>query len=81
MPLPMVSSSPPVADTLTTYPAVTKQAAGVIDDIPTNVISTQFSDKIVITIVQEGRLGQWVPFIILFAYLYTPDTLFRSKYH
>ena len=42
------------------YPAITKQAAGIIDNIHTDVTCTTFSDKIMITITQNGRLAQWV---------------------
>lgn len=42
------------------YPAITKQAAGMIDGILTDVTTTTFSDKIMITIIQDGRLAQWV---------------------
>ncbi|KAI4240004.1 MAG: hypothetical protein LQ352_007740 [Teloschistes flavicans] len=42
------------------YPATTKQAAGHIDGILTDVTSTIFSDKILVTITQGGRLAQWI---------------------
>ncbi|KAL8895555.1 MAG: hypothetical protein Q9207_008123 [Kuettlingeria erythrocarpa] len=42
------------------YPAPTKQAAGHIDGILTDVTCTSFSDKILITITQAGRLAQWI---------------------
>ncbi len=63
MPLPMAPPSPQIDNTLSTYPAITKQTAGFVDGIPTDVASTQFSDKIMITISQEGRLAQWVPLV------------------
>ncbi|KAI4271751.1 MAG: hypothetical protein LQ337_005778 [Flavoplaca oasis] len=44
----------------TSYPATTKQAAGYIHGILTDVMSTSFSDKIMITITQKGRLAQWI---------------------
>ncbi|MCJ1276943.1 hypothetical protein MMC21_004751 [Puttea exsequens] len=43
-----------------TYPAVTKQAAGIVGGTLTNVISTSFSDRIMIAITQAGRLAQWI---------------------
>lgn len=43
-----------------TYPAVTKQAAGSVDGVLTNVTSIMFADKIMVTITQGGRLAQWV---------------------
>ncbi len=43
------------------YPAQTKQAAGHVDGIPTDVMVITFSDKIMVTVIQAGRLAQWVP--------------------
>jgi hypothetical protein len=42
------------------FPAETKQARGDINGLTTEVTSIFFSDKIMITITQEGRLAQWV---------------------
>ena len=42
------------------YPAQTKQAAAEINCIKTDVTKMSFSDKIMITITQDGRLAQWV---------------------
>lgn len=42
------------------YPAQTKQAAGQVDGIPTDVMVITFSDKIMVTVTQAGRLAQWV---------------------
>lgn len=42
------------------FPAVTKQVAGVVNGIQTDVTCVQFSDKILVTISQNGRLGHWV---------------------
>ena len=42
------------------YPAQTKQAAGQVDGVPTDVMVISFSDKIMVTITQAGRLAQWV---------------------
>ena len=60
MPLPMATSSTPPPVPSSDYPAVTKQAAGIVDGKATDIISTQFTDKIMITITQDGRLVQWV---------------------
>ncbi|KAL8872748.1 MAG: hypothetical protein Q9174_001670 [Haloplaca sp. 1 TL-2023] len=62
MPLPMDPHTPPAAAAAptTSYPATTKQARGHIDGVLTDVSSTAFSDKILITIVQDGRLAQWI---------------------
>ncbi|KAL9137110.1 MAG: hypothetical protein Q9175_001679 [Cornicularia normoerica] len=60
MPLPMAPDSSQVLGISSSYPAITKQAAGTIDDIHTDVTSTAFSDKILITITQGGRLAQWI---------------------
>ncbi|KAI4187764.1 MAG: hypothetical protein L6R41_002610 [Letrouitia leprolyta] len=51
--------SPPVLPPAS-YPATTKQAAGYIDSVLTDVTSTSFSDKIMVTITQNGRLAQWI---------------------
>ena len=42
------------------FPAPAREASGLVNGIPTEVTSTSFSDKILITISQEGRLSQWV---------------------
>ncbi|KAL9008177.1 MAG: hypothetical protein Q9173_006670 [Seirophora scorigena] len=54
--MPSPASSPP---SNTSYPAPTKQAAGHIDGLLTDVTCTSFSDKILLTVTQEGRLAQW----------------------
>ena len=60
MPLSMPMDSPPVQSTDAQYPATTKQAAAIIDSIHTIVTCTNFKDKILVTITQDGRLAQWV---------------------
>ena len=42
------------------YPAKTKQAAGMVNGVLTDVMSVSFADKIMVTVTQEGRLAQWV---------------------
>ncbi|PYH48208.1 proteasome assembly chaperone 3 [Aspergillus saccharolyticus JOP 1030-1] len=42
------------------FPAVTKQTAGIINGIPTDVMLVKFSDRIMVTISQKGRLGHWL---------------------
>ena len=42
------------------YPAHTKQAAEEINGILTEVMIVSFSDRIMVSISQEGRLAQWV---------------------
>jgi hypothetical protein len=42
------------------YPAQTKQASTQINGVATEVMSIFFSDRIMISISQEGRLAQWV---------------------
>ena len=44
-----------------TFPAPSKTAEGTVGGIPTTATSTSFSDKILITLSQDGRLAQWVP--------------------
>jgi len=42
------------------YPARTKQAAGIVNAVHTEVMSVSFADKLMVTIIQGGRLAQWV---------------------
>ncbi|CZT05497.1 hypothetical protein WAI453_004979 [Rhynchosporium graminicola] len=42
------------------FPAATKHAAGLVNGQETDVSSIYFSDKIMITVSQEGRLSQWI---------------------
>ena len=60
MPLQIPQVSPPMPPSNNQYPATTKQAAAMIDGLHTNATSTLFSDKIMMTITQDGRLAQWV---------------------
>jgi len=48
------------SSTETPYPAQTKQASSQINGVATEVMSISFSDRIMISISQEGRLAQWV---------------------
>jgi len=45
----------------TPFPAASKHASALVNSIHTEASSTYFSDKILITISQAGRLSQWVP--------------------
>lgn len=57
----MATDAPAVLDAIpSNYPAVTKQTAGLIEGVPTEITSIQFADKIMVTITQGGRLAQWV---------------------
>ena len=56
----MVTVSRTPDSALANYPAITKQAAAIVDGIPTEVTSMLFADKIMVTITQEGRLAHWV---------------------
>ncbi|KAF4931268.1 hypothetical protein CGCVW01_v000496 [Colletotrichum viniferum] len=42
------------------FPARSKQETGTVNGVPTEVSSMAFSDKIMITISQEGKLSQWI---------------------
>ncbi|CCC10073.1 hypothetical protein SMACR_02652 [Sordaria macrospora] len=42
------------------FPAPSKQAKGLVNGVETEVSSMNFSDKIMVTISQDGRLAQWV---------------------
>jgi len=48
------------------FPAATKHAAGLVNGTETDVFSVYFSDKIMITISQGGRLSQWVRLFMIF---------------
>ena len=60
MPVPMATDFSQVPNMQATYPAITKQSAGTIEGILTDVTSITFSDKIMVTVTQNGRLAQWV---------------------
>ncbi|KAK8101192.1 uncharacterized protein PG998_007401 [Apiospora kogelbergensis] len=42
------------------FPAPSKQANGLIDGVETEAMVMHFSDKIMVTLSQEGRLSQWI---------------------
>ncbi|KAI1342069.1 hypothetical protein F5Y15DRAFT_331678 [Xylariaceae sp. FL0016] len=42
------------------FPAQSKQAVGHIDGVATEASSLFFSDKILVTLSQQGRLSQWI---------------------
>lgn len=42
------------------FPAPSKEVVGQVDGIETQATSTFFSDKIMVTLSQEGRVSQWV---------------------
>jgi proteasome assembly chaperone 3 len=42
------------------FPVQSKQVAGSINGVPYDLSSMYFSDKIIVTISQDGRLSQWV---------------------
>ena len=42
------------------FPAPSKHATGLVNGVETEVSSINFSDKIMVTISQDGRLAQWV---------------------
>lgn len=46
------------------FPAATRQVAGLVDGVKTDVMVMSFSDKIMVTISQQGRLAHWVGLII-----------------
>ncbi|KAJ9622284.1 hypothetical protein H2203_006502 [Taxawa tesnikishii (nom. ined.)] len=49
-----------VAPIPTPFPARTRTASAVIASIPTTVTSISFSDKLMLTISQSGRLNHWI---------------------
>ncbi|KAM0435382.1 hypothetical protein ACHAPT_003476 [Fusarium lateritium] len=42
------------------FPSKSREASGLVNGVATEVTSTSFSDKILLTISQEGRLSQWI---------------------
>ncbi|KAL2007322.1 hypothetical protein VTN00DRAFT_8760 [Thermoascus crustaceus] len=42
------------------FPAATTRAAGIVNGVKTDVMSVSFSDKILVTISQKGRLAHWL---------------------
>jgi hypothetical protein len=42
------------------FPAPTRQLAGEINGVKTDIMHMSFADKVMITITQNGRLSQWV---------------------
>ncbi|KAI1623203.1 hypothetical protein EDD37DRAFT_461595 [Exophiala viscosa] len=62
MGLPQDYGPPDMDETTVTvpFPAPTKQVAGEINGVKTDVMYMSFSDKIMITITQNGKLSQWV---------------------
>lgn len=47
------------------FPVPSRHASGLVNGVATEVTSLSFSDKILVTISQEGRLSQWVSCIDL----------------
>ncbi|KAL4941457.1 hypothetical protein BDV06DRAFT_236056 [Aspergillus oleicola] len=42
------------------FPAATKRVSGEVNGVHTDVTTIKFSDKILVTISQKGRLGHWL---------------------
>ncbi|KAL7918596.1 hypothetical protein ACQKWADRAFT_303727 [Trichoderma austrokoningii] len=42
------------------FPARSRSASGLVNGVATEVTLLEFSDKIMITVSQEGRLAQWI---------------------
>ncbi|KOS19522.1 hypothetical protein ESCO_000649 [Escovopsis weberi] len=42
------------------FPAKIRTASGLVNGIATEATSTYFSDKILVTVSQKGRLSQWI---------------------
>jgi len=62
------------------FPASTKHAAGLVNGQETDVSSIYFSDKIMITISQAGRLSQWVGVSLFYNGIRADSMLYRYKY-
>jgi len=62
------------------FPAPSRREVGLVDGIETEVTKTSFSDKIMITLSQGGRLAQWVSAWVWFYHLqFDSDIVSRSK--
>jgi proteasome assembly chaperone 3 len=48
------------------FPSRSRELSGLVNGVATKITSTSFTDKILLTISQEGRLSQWV---IKYSYL------------
>jgi hypothetical protein len=66
LPEDMASKSPEGMAMEVPYPAQTKQAAAEINGILTEVMTIYFSDRIMVSISQDGRLAQWVSYNLYF---------------
>ncbi|KFH46663.1 hypothetical protein ACRE_025490 [Hapsidospora chrysogenum ATCC 11550] len=42
------------------FPAPSRETTGTVGDVPTQITRLDFSDKILLTISQRGRLSQWI---------------------
>lgn len=42
------------------FPAPTRTTSGLVKEVPTDVSCTSFSDKILLTVSQAGKLAHWV---------------------
>ena len=60
MTVPIATESSQASSTQAIYPAITKQSSGTVEGVLTDVTSIIFSDKIMVTVSQNGRLAQWV---------------------
>lgn len=83
MGLPQDYAEPKMDDTVVVqpYPAQTRQAAAEINGVVTDVMSIGFTDKIMITITQNGRLAQWVGLELYGQAQELTRTQRRSLYH
>lgn len=75
--------TPRMDDTKVTipFPAPSKQVAGEVNRVKTDVMSMSFADKIMITITQNGRLAQWVCLIQDLETLFYADANGRLPCH
>jgi proteasome assembly chaperone 3 len=47
------------------FPASTRRASGTVGGVLTDVMSISFSDRILVTVIQNGRLAQWVRELVI----------------
>ncbi len=60
LPMPLDQDATVILSAMAEYPVASREATAYVDGIPTTATRYSFTDKIMITISQEGKLAQWV---------------------
>lgn len=64
------------------YPAKAKHASGLVDGILTEVTAISFTDKLLITISQDGKLAQWVRCLLrISSFILTWPIRYKYQWH